>query len=464
MIISNLDIDQAISLVDNRIHPKHLNRVQEIILIKSLEGQTYSQIVIEYNYGMEYIKTSGSELWKLLSQAFGQQITKSNCNSFIRRQIAEFTANRFSLTRSTENASPQDAAINIEDANVSDLNQEIDSFSLIAPKTSNFQGRELELNMLQNWSSSLSCRFIMITGMIGCGKTTLAIKVAEMLKAKFHRVIYLSMGNSLKLTDSIKFCLHSLDPNFEVSSDINKLLVDLTLYLKKYRCLLVLDDLDSIVEFKQMESYYRSGYEQYAQFLRCLITSNHQSLIIANSHRNLKQLNYYSNTRVRFLFLKGMSADALWQIYASELEQNISKEMWRKICRYYQNNPEIIKIVVRNFAYLPISDGNIDHNYVPYIEEVDLIIEQELQLLDDIGRELVYWLAFNFENHTLTELLRRMNHQQTKLLKVIDFLKEHSLIVENNSNLTLQPMIKDYVQRYLIQAAKESSNYILVKR
>ena len=99
MVIAKLDINQAIGLIDNRISPRHLSRIQEIILIKSLAGKTYSQIAIEHNYGMEYIKTSGSELWKLLSQAFGQQITKSNCNSFIRRQISEFTADSFSSNK-----------------------------------------------------------------------------------------------------------------------------------------------------------------------------------------------------------------------------------------------------------------------------------------------------------------------------------------------------------------------------
>lgn len=451
MVIAKLDINQAIGLIDNRISPRHLSRIQEIILIKSLAGKTYSQIAIEHNYGMEYIKNSGSELWKLLSQAFGQQITKSNCSSFIRRQISDFTTDSSSSNKKQSELSQAKNLLRIPSQQVNEL----DSFSLIAPKISNFQGRELELVTLQNWIGSCDCRFIVITGMMGCGKTTLAIKAAEMFGEQFHKVVYLSLRNSRELKDSIKFCLQNFDPDIQTSSDINKLLVDLTLYLKKYRCLLILDDLDSIIEYRQMESYYRAGYEQYAQFLRCLITSNHQSLIIANSNYNLKQLNYYSTSRVKFIPLKGIRSDILWKIFTPGHIKNISRETWNKICTYYQNNPELIKIFVRNLEYIPLTDCHSYHHYIPYIEEIDLIIEQNLKLLDEVSREIIYWLSFSRYSCTFDKLSHQINYRQNKILKSIDFLKQQSLIIEDNANYALKPMFKDYIQRYLIQIAKE---------
>ncbi|MGD1919602.1 MAG: hypothetical protein ACFCAD_12355, partial [Pleurocapsa sp.] len=156
MFRNNFDLQQAIGVVDHKISPKHLNRVQEIILVKSLEGQTYSPIALEHNYGMEYIKTSGSELWKLLSQSFGQQVNKSNCSSFIRRQISEFTNNPFPLTKQAENTEDKQKEID-----VNSVKQEADSISLIAPNISNFQGRELELALIEKWSKDPNCRFIM---------------------------------------------------------------------------------------------------------------------------------------------------------------------------------------------------------------------------------------------------------------------------------------------------------------
>ncbi|MCC0177649.1 ATP-binding protein [Waterburya agarophytonicola K14] len=452
MVRNSLDLQQAISLVDRKINPKHLNRVQEIILVKSLEGQTYSQIAIEYNYGMEYIKTSGSELWKLLSQAFGQQVNKSNCNSFIRRQISEFAVNTFSQNKRAEIIKDRQDKVSVENV------QKKSSISLIAPEISDFQGRDRELSLIEKWSNSSDCRFVLMTGMIGCGKTTLAIKAAEILQNKFHRVIYLSMSNSFNLKNSIKFCLQSLDPNLEISSDINKLLIDLTLYLKKYRCLIVLDDLDSIVEFKQMASYYRSGCEKHAQFLRCLITANHQSLVIASSRNTIKQLSYYSSKQVKTLHLRGMKPENLWSILKSEITTDISQDVWNKICRYYQYNPELMKILASNLEYLPVSDANIYHKYVPYIEEIDLIIEEELNSLDEISKEVIYWLSFSLDNSTLDKLFQKINHHQNKILQVISFLKKHSLIAEENNSYALIPMFKDYIQRYLVNAAKQAGD------
>ncbi len=442
MIENTLDLQQAIQIIENKIHPKYLNRVQEIILSKSLEGQTYSQIAAEYNYGMEYIKTSGYELWRLLSQAFGEQVTKSNCSSFIRRQILEFSLDQTPPKKQKET---QKLILTEQEAN---------SVSTITPEVSSFQGRGLELAQLINWINDLHCRFILITGMAGCGKTALATKAVEMVKNSFYKVIFLSINNNFSLKDFLEFCLRSLDSNLDTNKDTNKLLVDLTLYLQKYRCLLILDDLNSIVEFKKMVTYYRSDYQEYAQFLRCLITTNHNSLIIATSNIFITQLSYYSSKRVKTLQLKGLKREVILSIFGkNKIVQDIPLDTWERICNYYQNNPELIKIAVRNFNYLPMFDSNIYQEYYPYIEEIDCIIEGELQCLDDLSREVVYWLAFNFETNNLKQLFHSINCPRNKILKVLDFLEKHSLIKSNGQNYILKSIYRDYVQRHLVKVA-----------
>ncbi|VEP15947.1 NB-ARC domain protein [Hyella patelloides LEGE 07179] len=440
MIQNNLDFQKAIYLVDSRIKPQHLNKIQEIILIQSLEGKTYSQIASEYNYDMEYIKTSGSELWKLLTKAFGEQIRKNNCTPFIRRRILESTSKNTSLVDT------------IKKTHTTFSEQEINNISLIASGVPNFQGRERELTQFKSWSHDPNCRFIMIKGMTGCGKTTLAAKTAEVLKQDFYRVISLPVSENLKVKNLIEFCLHSLEPNLEISSDINKLLVDLAFYLQKYRCLLILDDLDSIFELKRMIPHYRSNCEQYAAFLRCLINTRHQSLVVATSRIDLKQLDYYgSSDNLKLLSLEGLESDILWSIFENEISQDISQNIWERICNYYRKNPELIKIIVRNLSYLPISDTNIYKQYYPSLEEVDYIIENELKLLDKIGKEVLYYLAFSCNNNSLDRLLYSVSHPRNKVLKVLDAIQDTFLMKQDN--YVLQPMFKHYLQRHLVKTA-----------
>ena len=443
MFEDNFDFREAVYLVDNRIKPQHLNRTQEIIFLKSLEGKTYSQIAAEYNYDMEYIKTSGSELWKLLSKAFGEPIRKNNCTSFIRRKILEYTSYYNNTSIKTARA-----------GKITVSKPQVNSISLIASETSNFQGREAELEQLKSWSNDPNCRFVMITGMNGCGKTTLATAAEKLLRQNFDRAISLPINEKLAVEDLVKFCLSSLEPNLKISSDVNKLLVDLSFYLQKHRCLLVLDNLDSIFEFKKMIPHYRSSCEQYAPLLRCLINTRHRSLIVATSRIDLKQLDYYgSSDNLKTLPLSGLQSDVLWSIFKDQITRNISQSTWRSLCQFYQGNPQLIKIVVQNLEYLSITDSKIYRDYYPTLEEVDCLLEKELKLLDEVGQEIVYWLAFNCDNSTLEQLLYNIGHPPNKVLKVLDAIKNIFLYEKDSYLYVLQPVFKNYLQRYLVKTA-----------
>lgn len=438
MIEYNLDVQQARYLVDHKIKPQHLSKIQEIIFLRSLEGKTYSQIASEYNYDMEYIKASGSSLWKTLSEAFGEQVRKNNCVNFIRRQVIDISQ------------------LPIQEKESSfDIQKDLDTFSLIAPKISSFQGREAEIKQLNEWCFDPNCQFILITGMIGCGKTFLATKIAKLLQDDFDKVIWLSANHDIKAKDLIKFYLRSLEPNLDMPSDINNLLFLFVSFLKKYRCCLILDNLDSIFELKTMVPYYRSSCDQYSSFLRCLINTRHNSQVIATSRINLKQLGYYGkNDNVKSLNLKGLDHETLKSIFQHKIDRDIAPDIWKKVCNYHQNNPELIKILVRNINYLPITNSDIYTKKFPLIEEMDYIFARELRLLDTIGKEVVFWLAFNSDSD-LDGLLYCLNHPKNKILKVIDDLKDIYWVTEVNSKYKLSLIYKNYVQRHLVKVAIE---------
>ncbi|MES1022044.1 hypothetical protein ABN584_03955 [Gloeocapsa sp. BRSZ] len=81
-----MDIEQALLVVDAALENIYLNNVQELVLRQSWEGKTYPEIAESYGYEANYIKNVGYKLWILLSQAFAENVTKSNFRSVIRRQ------------------------------------------------------------------------------------------------------------------------------------------------------------------------------------------------------------------------------------------------------------------------------------------------------------------------------------------------------------------------------------------
>ncbi len=81
-----ITIEEALHLVDNAIKPERLNSVQELILTQCWAGKTYQEIADASGYDPDYIRVVGSRLWQLLSEAFGEKITKNNFRSILRQQ------------------------------------------------------------------------------------------------------------------------------------------------------------------------------------------------------------------------------------------------------------------------------------------------------------------------------------------------------------------------------------------
>ena len=69
---------------------KHLSDVEIAVLSASWQGKTYDQMAEDYGYSAEYLnKDIGNKLWKKLSQALDERVTKRNFREALRRAHAE---------------------------------------------------------------------------------------------------------------------------------------------------------------------------------------------------------------------------------------------------------------------------------------------------------------------------------------------------------------------------------------
>jgi DNA-directed RNA polymerase specialized sigma24 family protein len=71
-----MTIEEALELVEQALDKGRLNNVQELVFRQSWEGQSYEEIARTSSYDLGYIKDVGSKLWRLLSQALGEKVTK----------------------------------------------------------------------------------------------------------------------------------------------------------------------------------------------------------------------------------------------------------------------------------------------------------------------------------------------------------------------------------------------------
>ena len=68
---------------------KHLNDLENTIIQQVWQGKKYLAIAEEYSCTEGHVKDTASELWKILSAALGEKVTKTNFRSVIERQIGK---------------------------------------------------------------------------------------------------------------------------------------------------------------------------------------------------------------------------------------------------------------------------------------------------------------------------------------------------------------------------------------
>jgi len=85
--------EEALIHVESILDARAFSNIQELVFCRAWEGLSYAEIADRSGYDAEYIKQVGCQTWQLLSQALGYKISKSNCQSVLKRH-----ANRNSLT------------------------------------------------------------------------------------------------------------------------------------------------------------------------------------------------------------------------------------------------------------------------------------------------------------------------------------------------------------------------------
>jgi len=80
-----MTIEDALNIVDSALGNKSLSTIQEAIFRQTWEGKTYSEIADKVGYDAAYIRDVGYKLWQLLSEAFGDRVTKNNLQVILRR-------------------------------------------------------------------------------------------------------------------------------------------------------------------------------------------------------------------------------------------------------------------------------------------------------------------------------------------------------------------------------------------
>ncbi len=443
-----MTIEDAIAIVDIALQHKRLSNIQEQLFRQTWEGKTYSEIAETCGYDASYIRDVGYRLWQMLTKGFGERVTKHNLQVVV---------------RSHAHISPHISNPHI--SNVSELGN-VSNVSLKrcdwgnAIDTSIFYGRTEELATVKNWLITDRCRLLGVFGIGGIGKTAFAAKLAEQVQSEFTLIAWKSLRNAptveTMLSELVSFLTNQAIAT--LPSDFDRLLAMLIQVLKQSRCLIVFDNVESILRSGETTGQYNQGYEGYGELFRQVGEVSHQSCLILTSREKPSEvLPPESGDRmVRSLQLSGLKEEAR-QMFREELA--IAPET-RKLIDFYYGNPLALTVVSRSIYSM--FDGNIQDfldQEANVFGDIRQLIDQQYARLSDLEQQVMYWLAIEREPITTDNLRQDIVPMVSKsqILESVISLRWRSLIEKNANSFTQQPVVMEYMTDRLVDMAFKSA-------
>lgn len=320
-----------------------------------------------------------------------------------------------------------------------------------------FHGRETELSRLKQWVLDDRCRLITLTGMGGIGKTALSVKLAEQVQAEFEMVIWRSLRNAPPiqelLADLLNFLPHPSET--DIPATLNRQLSRVLEAFQTARCLLILDNAESILMIEERAGAYRDGYEAYGQLLRCVAETRHQSCLVLTSREKPKGLATREGEHlpVRSLRVTGLQPTE-GQAILAEKGFAVSADDSATLIQQYAGNPLALKIVATTIQEL--FDGQVAQflaQGTTIFGDISDLLTQQFSRLSNLEQQMMFWLAINREWINLAELQADIGPAMSarSLLEALESLQARSLIEKNAAQFTQQPVVMEYVTEQLIQ-------------
>ncbi|AFZ11543.1 WD-40 repeat-containing protein [Crinalium epipsammum PCC 9333] len=338
-----------------------------------------------------------------------------------------------------------------------------------APDLGAFYGRIADLNLLKQWVNADSARLVAILGMTGCGKTSLSVQFAQQNQTQFDFVIWRSLRNSPSVTDLVTTLIEfiSQQPAKNLPDDSNSQISLLLECLQAHRCLIVLDDFETLLQTEELAGYYRTGYEEYRELFQRVAEINHQSCLILISSEAPAELALLSVNSVKQL--KPTGADIIAKEIFKEKGLSATPEEWQKLLNRYRDNLlafKIVAITIKDFFNGHVSQF-LEATALFVDDTLTYLLEQQFERLTSSEEDVMYWLAIIEQQIGIFQLKQQFfeSLSLSEYLNNLDSLERRSLIEKTTTDseimLQLQPLIKKYVTQQLVQQVTQEVQQLL---
>jgi WD40 repeat protein len=346
-----------------------------------------------------------------------------------------------------------------------------------APDVSVFFGRTEELATLEKWIIHDRCRLIAILGMGGIGKTglsmkltkggigktDLSLKLVHGIQDDFEYIIWRKLLNAPPITeilaDIIKFLSNQQEidlPN-KVEEQVQRLLH----YLKAYRCLLILDNFESILQGGKHAGQYQEDYNEYGYLLKLIGETNHKSCLVLTSREKPQEIAKLEGKSkpVRSLPLSGLTDIEGRKFFASVSDSFVASDNeWKELIEFYSGNPLVLELAAKHID--EVFFGNISkflREKEQVFDDLKNLLNWHFERLSYFEKEVMYWLAINREPVSFSELKEDilLSSAKERLLSTLQSLQRRMPVEKREKSITLHPVLIEYITEKLIKQVCE---------
>lgn len=221
--------------------------------------------------------------------------------------------------------------------------------------------------------------------------------------------------------------------------------------LRSHRCLIILDDVQTILSSGQIAGNYRPEYENYSTLFKCIGQTCHNSCLIVNSWeapREIVALNR-ENARVRTLRLNGLGAAAGEILREKGL---LEPEKCETLINNYRGNPLWLKIVAPMIQEL---FGGRVAEFLKYDtlflgDELKARLQQQCDRLSDLEKQVMCCIANEIEPVSISQIIEKVQLSPDDLCNALLSLGNRALIEkqeqDNQALFSLSPVLRQFVK------------------
>jgi WD40 repeat protein/transcriptional regulator with XRE-family HTH domain len=330
-----------------------------------------------------------------------------------------------------------------------------------APEAARLHGRIVELERMKGWVAADRCRVVAVLGLGGAGKTMLTARLAEDLAPHFDRLYWRSLRDAPPATEWLSGAIGFISAHQAAVPEGEAARLALLLeLLRQQRCLLILDNFDTLLLPRQRQGSYGQGYAAYGTLLQRLGESRGDSCLLLTSREAPPELGPLEGGQaaVRVLELGGLSVEegqAL--LYDKGLVGDSAA--WTALIESYAGNGLALKIAGESIRQ--VFDGNIDaflRQGEPVFGGIRRMLDEQVDRLSNLEQSTLSWLAVERESIGFEDLVADLGPavDRAAVLEAVAALRRRSLLIGHRAQthgLTLHAVVLEYVTDRLVEDA-----------